>query len=247
MRQKLLIFLTLLILLTLSGCSSEMHIHKWTEANYQSPSTCSVCGATKGLPLTADFDKYNIAINLLPDEEAAYHTVCGEEQLETQGSVQLISCHNITEDETHQAKNGYSWQIVKVLLVMGDENSNTYGFDYNYIINDFYDIETFEKTFVYDEKSGYNRFTVNYNGKDYEDCLAMVTASSGEWKKDGDVYKKEIELTWNMQVPTGYDGMVIGLRNSKVSTDGKYYLYQYYTTDDFLLYKVGNDYEKTVD
>ena len=82
--------------------------------------------------------------------------------------------------------------------------------------------------------------TVNYNGQDYDKCRVSVTTGSSEWLKKNDVYEKTVTVTWNLTVPQGYDGIVVGLRNSGIDNSGKYFIYEYYNETDFLLFRVNN-------
>ncbi|MBR5048335.1 MAG: hypothetical protein IKX74_01615 [Erysipelotrichaceae bacterium] len=231
--------LLLLAVMILTGCSS-IHSHSWAPANYQQPSTCSTCGQTQGEAKTADFEKYKIKANpLTADVAYEYHTICSETDDPTAGSVSVASWQVFASDETHQARNGYQWQVLTLKLKIGNEASNQYGFRYNYVICDYYDIESFSKSYEYDEEKQYNTFTVNYFGKDYEDCRLRVICNNGEWLQKGLSYYKNITVTFEALLPEGYDGLVVGLRDSSVSTEGKYYLNQYYEEDSFVLFRMG--------
>ena len=238
MKKSVIVFGIVLILL-LSGCSGSFHSHKWADANYQEPMKCTVCGETMGQKLEADFDVKKITAGLKEGEPAEYRTVCGEDQLEAAGTATLSGAEDFEEDETHPKKDGYRWYIVRMSLVFSDEVSRKNGFDYNYLISDYYDIEGFTHSFVYDESVGYNTFKVSWYGKEYDGCQVLVRTVSSEWEKDGKGYKKTVDLTWHLLLPDGYDGTVIGLRNSRIDAEGKHYLYEYYNTEDFLLYRVG--------
>ena len=226
----------IILLMLLAGCSS-FHSHKWSEANYQSPSTCSICQETRGTPLEADFDAHEITINLSQDSSLDYHTICNLEDCETCGKVTVSEKKIIDSDAEHPAKTGYQWQIVTLKAVFDDEASNLYGFNYNYLTANYYDIEGFEQSYNYVADATHS-FTVNFNGTDYTECQCYVDAHSSEWTKYEDRYQKTVTVTWNFLVPTGYDGMVVGFRNSAVDTEGKYFLYQYYDAESFLLFRV---------
>ncbi len=61
--------LCILLCLLLAGCSaasstiSDAPSHRFIQANYQEPKTCTDCGLTEGEPLTPDFVAYEIALN----------------------------------------------------------------------------------------------------------------------------------------------------------------------------------------
>ena len=222
----------MILLLILCGCGS-LHTHTWTEPDYQTPSTCTVCGLTRGTPKPADFDTYGIKTDLKTGEPAEYHTICRYEDAETTGTVTVtdVSCGN------DSGTSGYEQQTVTMTVVFNDVNSNDFGFYYNYITTDFYDIVGFETSFKYVEGTTHS-FTVNYKGKDYDQCRLSVTTSGNEWVKKNDGFEKTITITWNLTVPQGYDGIVVGVRNSGLDSEGKYYIYEYYNETDFLLFRV---------
>ena len=207
--KKTIIAANLILILLLAGCG-HIHSHSWLEANFQEPMRCPECGETLGDPLEADFSVRKISADLKENEPAEFHTVTGEEKLDTTG-----------------------------VFTITDENSINDGFDYNYLISDFYDIEGFKHSFVYDQALGCNTFTVNWYGKDYPECRESSSISRGEWEKSGDGFKKTVEITWTLLLPEGYDGIVVGVRSSGIDTEGKHYIYEYYEPDAFLLYRVG--------
>ena len=229
----------LLATVLLSGCSS-IHSHDWTPANYQQPATCSVCGQSEGVALIADFDRY--AIKVLPltrGKTFEYHTVCADSDETVTGNVSVEDFRRFDSDEAHQGKSGYQWQILTLKLQIGDAASNQYGFRYNYVINDFYNIENFTRTYRYDDEKQYCTFTVNWYGKDYDGCHVRVGCNNGEWRQGSDYYYKDITITFEALLPEGYDGLVAGLRNSAVDATDRYYLNQYYQQNDFVLFRMG--------
>ncbi len=230
-------FFTLLLSLTLlTGCSS-LHSHQWNDANYQQPSTCSICHETRGLPLQADFDAYGITAFVTTGQSAAYTTRCQEEDLSAEGTFTVSDHQIIASDSNHAAVTGYNWHIITMTIDMEDPNSNEYGFLYNYFITDFYDIAGFEMSYKANE-SGSNSFTVNYNGQDYDKCLCQSVTSSSNWTKKNDGFIKTVTIVMNILIPENYDGIVIGVRNSALDTEGKYLFNEYYSRDDFILYRV---------
>ena len=229
--------LTLLLSLTLlTGCSS-LHSHQWNDANYQQPSTCSICHETRGLPLLADFDAYGITAFVTTGQSSAYTTRCQEEDLSAEGTFTVSDHQIIASDSNHAAVTGYNWHIITMTIDMEDPNSNEYGFLYNYFITDFYDIAGFEMSYKANE-SGSNSFTVNYNGQDYDKCLCQSVTSSSNWTKKNDGFIKTVTIVMNILIPENYDGIVIGVRNSALDTEGKYLFNEYYSRDDFILYRV---------
>ena len=243
--KRITVITVLVLSLLLAGCSAgDFHSHKWVDANYQEPMKCSVCGETIGEKLEADFDAKKIEPAFKEGEPAEYRSITAEGQLDTAGTATITGTQVFKEDETHQAVDGYQWTIVNMVLSFSDEVSRKNGFDYNYLISDYYDIEGFTHSFIYDEAVGYNTFKVSWYGKDYDQCRVLVKTVSSEWEKSAEGYTKTVELTWNLLLPEGYDGTVIGVRNSKIDIGESHYLYQYYNAEDFLLYRIGGSNEK---
>jgi len=225
-------------LLLLSGCSS-IHQHKYNPANYQQPETCSICGKTKGFELTPEFETRDLQTNMELNTAYKYTTVCSKDDtLTTEATVTVVSDTIITSDETHPAKDGYNYRIVVIKLVFGDFNSNEYGFRYNYFTTDYYDITEFTNSYSYNSQTQLNEFTLNYYGVDYP-CTLDTVITKTDWKKSADdLYTKTITITQEYFIPEGYDGLIIGIRDSSIDVSDCTYIYQYYNPDQFLLYRM---------
>ena len=187
--------------------------------------------------MQADFDAYGITAFVTTGQSAAYTTRCQEEDLSAEGTFTVSDHQIIASDSNHAAVTGYNWHIITMTIDMEDPNSNEYGFLYNYFITDFYDIAGFEMSYKANE-SGSNSFTVNYNGQDYDKCLCQSVTSSSNWTKKNDGFIKTVTIVMNILIPENYDGIVIGVRNSALDTEGKYLFNEYYSRDDFILYRV---------
>ncbi|MBR0385535.1 MAG: hypothetical protein IJI05_03210 [Erysipelotrichaceae bacterium] len=234
MKKHLVIYL--LLLSVLSGCA-QSHSHQWQDANYQQPSTCSICHETRGLPLEADFvsDRINQFIN--EGESKTYVTCCDEEDLPAEGVFTVVSHTVFNSDDIHPEVSVYRWHTVVMEIAMEDQNANDYGFRYNFFITDYYSISDFELSY-HSNEDGSNGFTVNYNGHDYDKCLAQITTSSTNWQAREDHFIKTVTITMNILIPENYDGIVVGVRNSALDTEGKYLFNEYYNENDFILYRL---------
>lgn len=233
-------FVLLFALLLLTGCSSY-HQHSYQKANYQTPETCTICGKTKGFELEPDFEIRNIETNMEYDLEYPYSTIClKDETLPTTGKVSIIKDEILQSDSTHPAKEGYHYHIVTMKLVFNDFNSNEYGFKYNYFTTDYYNITDFTNSYQYDSSNQINTFTVNYNGKDFP-CTLNTIITKTDWKKNSEgLYTKTITITQEFLLPEGYDGIVVGFRDSSIDVYDSVYLFQYYQPEKFLLYRLEN-------
>lgn len=184
--------------------------HRYSKANYQNPATCSVCGEVNGTVLEPDFEKYNLEINAEADIDGfhEYYT-CGngEPDVEVVGELSFYQYTIFASDETHEAKEGYEWRTVKVNLTFNDSNVLTHGAEWSTTWEDYYTIDKHDSSAtLMDEEGTTYKFTVNYNGTDYEECLFVKKLSHSGW--NGNYY--EVKYEFSFLVPVGYDGCVIG-------------------------------------
>jgi hypothetical protein len=85
----------------------------------------------------------------------------------------------------------------------------------------YYDIQVWDDSYYYDEDSGLNMGTVNYNGIDYDKCAFTYTAGFEDWVDQTCTY----ESTVMFRVPIGYDGAVLGLRDKGIEWEDGMYIY----------------------
>lgn len=237
--MRRLVPFTLASLLLLTGCSS-IHQHKYNPANFQEPATCSVCGKTQGFTLEPEFEKRDLDTPMTLNTEYQYNTICSkDETITTVGKVSVISDTIITEDETHPAKDGYEYRTVVSQLTFSDFNSNEYGFKYNFFTTDFYDITSFTESYGYNTDKQVNEFKVNWHGVE-STCSLNTVITKTDWKKNAEgTYTKIVTLTQTFMIPVGYDGIIIGYRNSGIDVTDTQFFWQYYNADEFLLYRLG--------
>ena len=194
--------------------------HTLSEPNFQEAAVCTVCGYTDGVPLEAGFDTNYLTINALPDGSTYdYVTRCnGNSVLETVGKVRFGDYQIFESDDDHEALEGYEWRSVLVNIEYMDDNAWLYGPTWAINPEDYYDIERFTDESVKDDE-GKNHFTVNWYGKDYEDCLYYIQKVGGSWAEQ--VYTVGFRIY--ARIPVGYDGIVITLRDTaNVRTPGVY-------------------------
>lgn len=190
--------------------------HDWTEANYQAPKTCVICGETEGTTLTAVFEGKGYQYMTL-GTTYDYTTLCNDNpSVSSTGQVTVTDYKVIESDETHEAKEGYEWRIVKIYSEFTDDNAWEYGRMYRQNEVDYYSGERFDyytNTEAYAESDN-DFFTMTYQGETYE-CFNTVDILEQGW--DGRVLKFSYETSYLL--PTGYDGFVIVLRSSEHETD----------------------------
>lgn len=192
--------------------------HTWTEANYQQPATCEVCGETEGEPLVASFEECGLTINVEEGNTYDYVT-CGykDKSKEVIGHA-VFSDYRIVEEDTElglEKKEGYEWRIVHISVLYDDENANNYGMSLGHGITDYYDSEDWNEGKRKDENTGRSYSTVNYNGTQYE-CCYIFELNWSDWigRESTD------EINYCVNVPIGYDGILVYLYNAKNWEEG---------------------------
>ena len=97
--------------------------HQLSEATYQQPATCSICGERVGDKLQADFEKYGlecVELNRIYD----YTTQCYDDISQNTTAKLVYTNYQIFDsDEGHEAKEGYEWHTVDIILLFNDEAS----------------------------------------------------------------------------------------------------------------------------
>ena len=210
--------------------------HTWLEATCTAPKTCSLCAATEGQPLehtwegeatlyTAPvcsacgaegeplpgyFARQGLSVNIIPNQKTEYFTnTYVRPDLETTGVFEASNVVIFESDATHRAKAGYEWRTVDVTITFSDSNSGLYGTNVTCARADYYqDVEL--------KAAGKpERFTVNYNGKDYK-CTISYEDAGFTFTEDSNIF----HMTCYAQVPSGYDGVVLSFHHSAVPIDG---------------------------
>lgn len=210
--------------------------HTWVDANYQAPKTCSVCGATEGEPLVASFVEHGLSV-LSVDEAAEYSyvTTCyGDTSQKTTATVYLSGYNRFESDETHEAAEGYEWITLTIKMRFDDENANAYGMTVTTCNENYYDIEEWDAS-GHEVSDGVRGYTVNYNGIEYTECLYTSSGLDfGAWEGS----TCWVTLTEYYRVPVGYDGIVLGLRDSGVEWPDGQHIYDI-ADENTLFFRLG--------
>ena len=191
--------------------------HTWIEANYQDPKTCSVCGATEGEPLPADFETYGLTINAEEGVTYDYVTACVENSSKTTVGHATFSDYRIIEEDAElglEKKEGYEWRALHVSIVFDDENANKYAVLVGCSSDNYYDIEGWDNSSEYDEDTKMTHSVVSYHGTEYE-ITRFLTHKWLGWVNRTNTFECDVYVN----VPTGYDGFVFGLYDTKTSSE----------------------------
>ena len=182
----------------------QIHFHTWAEANYQSPTTCTVCGVTVGDPLTPDFVKYGINANMQVGKIYSYVTVSSSSRgIETEGTATVLDYKIVSSDDTHEARDGYEWRIATFQEHFADANAAKYGVHTLDFRADYYDLATeFNIDAIYSDNHNFlAKMYINYYGTETE-IITKKETLSGSWSNS----ELNIVFRVSYQVPIGYDG-----------------------------------------
>lgn len=176
--------------------------HTMSEASYQSAATCEVCGITEGEPLTAFFEEKGYLLSDL-DTECDYITVSYNDSSVTQTNQIVFSDYRVIDsDESLPAKDGYEWRVVQVSFLFDDPTVAQYGYRFAFTTVDYYTGACYNDDY----------FSVHYNGVDYSECVGEAVLNVKQWLPGGDT--AEVVYTKCIQVPVGYDGIVVAAVNA---------------------------------
>lgn len=211
--------------------------HSADEATYWEPSVCSVCGEQLAEKLIPDFEKAGITvidIDDVPTENVITQTVdearsgSGYKVMRTETSgltflassndekersltplyFSLINRETFEADETHPAVPGYEWHRYEFEFI----SIYPSGYSIRFSDDDYYDVVG------HDESARGLRYTVNWQGQEYTDCMRSITFAKSEQKdypiNDYSVgsYNRKVtphRMCVELRIPTGYDGTVI--------------------------------------
>ena len=142
-----------------------------------------------------------------------------------------VTSYRVFEEADGFPKNdGYEYRIMTVQIATKNEDYARLYHAYT-ISADYYNVKLYEDSVVEDD-NGMETHTVICNGVPTE---CTIWDRSEYESRDGYFY---VDFTWTASVPKGYDGLVVGLHNSSLSTSGLY-LNEYYLNDsDFALFRM---------
>lgn len=191
--------------------------HVWGEANFQTAAVCEVCGESGDAPLPGWFEQNGIACGAQENTAYPYQAVVyGESGEKTGGWAIVTGGRTLISDETHPAQEGYEWLTARIELVFGGQEAWTGGVVSAWYRTDYYDPELFFESREQvepetDEDPDTLRYTVNYNGQDYDRCVGYFTDPV---HGDGRYALRTTSIEGWFLVPEGYDGTVVMLADS---------------------------------
>lgn len=205
--------------------------HNLTAANYQHPALCQTCNEYVGAPLVPDFDNYNIANFMRPGVEYTYLTQTERGYSTTEGRTQVTSYKTLVSNDTLFERTGYVWHIVTLTTEFGDSAYQQLGARPEPFVTDYYAIALCEETLKKDFET-YWEYEANVEGK--MENIYIEQEASLDTHFDGTA---TMTLTYYVHAPAGYDGVVVGLKNSKVNLKNST-LGEEYRKEDFVLVRL---------
>ena len=189
-----------------------------SEATYQSPALCSVCGEAAIEPLEADFGVLGLACDMEVGRSYDYITTCRKDlELVTVAAMVVTDYEILESDDTHEAKEGYEWRNASFELTFHDQSARDHGYLYGYQMADYYDNSLlFDSIEGVSEKENASKYLVNYNGEECEVYVSVRDSSVG-WID----HVATISVTYEFQVPVGYDGIVIHAYDGELKSGSK--------------------------
>lgn len=174
--------------------------HELSAATYQSPAICSVCGAAVGDPIAGVFEERGYKLMSLGQEYDCVVAGNRNRSLSFPGLVTAENYRIVPSFASHEAKDGFEWRIVDLRFALSNPIIEQYGYFYTTKVMDYY--LGFQNTGI-----------VNLDGVDYQCAVKREAVQSNHISLDTieEVYE------FAVQVPTGYDGMVVCIYNPAAS------------------------------
>jgi len=173
--------------------------------------------------------------------EYPYTTMCYEDESYDTVGAAMVTTYDIFESASgYEAKDGYEWRLVDIEVLFYDENAWNYGISATTRIEDYYNPQLFDDMLVeLDESEEYYSYTstVIHRGQEQEVYYRYVDYWS-DWIDEECTYYAQ----WAIQVPIGYDGMVVGLQNSRMETYDSTYITGC-NPEDFVFFRLYNNAE----
>ncbi len=186
----------------------------------------------------ADFEEYGIEPNMAYNEVYPFTTKTGEmSALSTTGELSVTDFGVLPADSAHPAREGYEWRYVIMQATFFDDNAHKNGVKVMALCEDFYDL-TRRGTTERLDADGYTAYTV-ICGDEEKECRYKRTGAWSDWYTS-DSGRREIiySCLWEIEIPDGYDGTVVGLYSSGVDWPEGAYINEVYSPDSFRLFRI---------
>ena len=241
-------------------CGEESELvaeHNWLEAECSLSMRCSDCGLAQGEPLghrvqngvclvcgerlyseLSDFERYGIICDLQPDALYSFTTGTANASGDsTVGEIRLGAFGPIEPDQTHPARTGYEWVYVIINAVFYDDNARSSGVGLMAVCEDYHNIDLRGCT-EFTDADGMKVYSVMDDGEEKQLRYKRISNWSGWYKSDTGRRENLYTSLWEIERPTGYDGVVVGLYSSHIQWQQGQFLHQVYSQPDFYLFRL---------
>lgn len=184
--------------------------HQWTEATYLTPKTCSVCGETEGGPKPSMFEQYGFPVSdtLKNFETTAIFALDRENNPQ---KIQIVNAAVSFKTFTvlpSEKRDGY--KTIKVIydLMIPEPSSYKTG---SFWFGDLYDYYTgymFSVRGTFEDETVELFDSVEIDGAQYTIYYSYST-EIGKKERIDNVLKRRITVTHYIDIPEGYDGLVL--------------------------------------
>ena len=186
----------------------------------------------------ADFEKYGIEINLAYNEVCSFTTQTRDmSALVTTGELAVTDFGVLPSDSTHPQREGYEWRYVIMQATFYDDNAHKNGVKVMTLCEDYYDLVLRGTTQRLDA-DGYTAYTVMSGGEEKECRYKRKSAWSDWYTTDNGQRAILYSCLWEIEIPTGYDGTVVGLYSSGVDWQDGAYINEVYSPENFRLFRI---------
>ena len=185
----------------------------------------------------ADFVRCGIAADMTVSAVMPFSTGTRDMSgLTTTGTLAVTDTGLLPEDAAHPHRDGCEWRYVIMQANFGDFNAKNNGVRVMALCEDYYNIRlcgTSQRT----DDDGFTVYTIVYNNAEAE-CRYKRTGHWSEWYSDEAGQRTVLySCMWEIQIPIGYDGTVVGLYSSQLNWPEGEYIDEVYTPDAFRLFR----------
>lgn len=185
-----------------------------------------------------DFERFGIVPDMKYKEIYPFTTNTRDmSALSTTGDVSVTEYGILPEDKEHCKREGYHWCYVLMQSIFADENARKNGVKVMALCEDYYNTRL-RGTSQRLDADGFNAYTVIFNGEEME-CRYKRTGVWSDWSTDENGRRHIMySCMWELEIPEGYDGTVVGLYSSGVDWVDGAYIEEVYSPENFRLFRV---------
>jgi hypothetical protein len=183
--------------------------HEFSQANFQEPMICTVCGDIEGEPVPPNFLTGGRVLSALGVTHSyAGSSSCGRDT-PVPGTVILSNSHIIEGDEEREPKEGFEWLVFHVdyIFEFTSLSMAQNGIRFSWFFLDYYNGIEADMVPVTDEPYLF----INYKGEIIPVDAFISTRLHGEWVPRGSGFTYNHTDKISVRIPIDYDGIMFTL------------------------------------